>query len=117
MTERIRAGDLTRLITVQQRSTIADSFGQQLTSWTDVKQIYAAIQPLSGRELFQAQAIQSEITHSITVRYDDIFLDPKIVATYRLNYKNRLFDITAANNFDEGDRVMTLLASEGLSDG
>lgn len=115
---RLRAGDLRHLVSVQQRSTTLDSYGQQATLWTEVGQVYAQIEGLSMRELVAAKAVASEVTHQITVRYDDsLWADPRTAATLRIVYGSRYFDLHGAINEDERNRTVTLLASESLARG
>lgn len=117
MTTQMRAGQLNRLVAVQQRSTARDSFGQQVEAWTTIKSVYAYIEALSGSERAAAQSISTDVSHRFTVRYDAIFPDPRVVATYRIVYAGRIFDINAALNVDESNRTIELLASEGLTYG
>ena len=117
MTSRIRAGDLSRLISIQQRTTSQDTFGQQLTTWTEIKKVYALIEALSGTEKLAAQSISTDVSHRITVRYDAIFADPITTSGYRAVYNNRIFNILASMNVDEGDRMIELQAGEGLNRG
>jgi SPP1 family predicted phage head-tail adaptor len=117
MTAPVRAGALTRPVSVESRSTQRDSFGGQSTVWTPVKTVYAAIEALSGSELVAAQQFATEVSHRFTVRYDAIFADPKAATAYRLVYRGRIFNITAPLNIDEADRTIELLASEGLNNG
>lgn len=117
MTAPIRAGDLKRYITIQQRSTTQDSTGGQSLTWTNVKSVYAKIEPLTGRELLAAQQIAAQVSHRLTVRYDPIFADPKTAVAYRVLYNNRIFDVQASMNFEEEDAFVELLAVEGVSQG
>lgn len=117
MSATIRSGDLNRLVTVQQRSTTTDSFGGQVNTWSDVKSVYAKITALGGRELLAAQSYSTDVSHQILVRYDAIFADPRVVAAYRISYASRLFNIFAALNENEENRVVTLIAAEGLNNG
>ncbi|ARK96164.1 phage head closure protein [Burkholderia pseudomallei] len=117
MTTRMRAGQLNRLVAVQQRSTARDSFGQQIETWTTIKPVYAYIEALSGSERAAAQSISTDVSHRFTLRYDAIFADPRVVATYRIVYASRIFDINAALNIDESNRTVELLASEGMTNG
>ncbi len=113
----VRAGQLARRLRIQTRASTQDTFGGQQWIWTDLITIWADIQPLSGRELESAQHMASEISHQITVRYQPIFADTRVVAGYRALYKGRIFNIHASMNEDEKNAVITLLASEGLDDG
>jgi SPP1 family predicted phage head-tail adaptor len=112
----LRAGDLRRLVSVQSRSTSLDAYGAQSLTWTELKKVYAAIDGLSGRELLAAEAVQSEVTHQITVRYDaSLWASPITAAKYRIVYGARYFDIMGMINENERDSIVTLLAAEGLS--
>jgi SPP1 family predicted phage head-tail adaptor len=113
----VRSGDLNRRVTLQQRSTSQDSFGERSQTWLDVMTVWAAIEPLSGRELELAQKLSSEVTHRLTVRYQSSLTDTRAVAGMRALYKSRIFNIQAAMNEDEANVRIHLLATEGLNDG
>lgn len=113
----MRAGDLRHKVSVQQRATGQDTFGGQAADWTEVAQVWARIQPLNGRELMAAAAVQSETTHSIVVRYHPVFSKPGDADKLRIVCHNRIFNITASINEDERNRMVTLAATEGLNDG
>lgn len=113
----MQAGKLRKTIVFQRRDTSRDSVGEQVTTWSDVAQVRAEIIPLSGRELLAAQAVRSELSHQITVRYASFLADPLEVAKMRILYGTRRFNIHSANNLDELNRQVTLLVSEGLNDG
>jgi SPP1 family predicted phage head-tail adaptor len=70
------------------------------------------VAPMSGRELLAAEAVQSSLTHSVSIRY---FAGLK--PSMRIKYGDRLFDIQSVIDEDERHRTMTLLCVEGLSDG
>lgn len=113
----LRSGSLNRRISIQQRSTTNNTFGEQSTTWSTVATVWGEISPLSARELMAAQAVQSEVSHQITVRYQAIFANPKTVAGMRAVYNGRIFNIHGSMNQDERNRVVVLSASEGLNEG
>lgn len=118
----MRAGDLRRRITIQSRDMTQDAAGQQALTWTDyLAGVPCDIQPLIGRELFAAQAAQSEATHTLILRYTDLLADPIKVAGMRAVYVNagitRYFNLTASLDVDERNRQITVVASEGLKFG
>jgi SPP1 family predicted phage head-tail adaptor len=113
----VRAGQLARRLRIQRRNIVQDSFGEPQLTWTDVATVWADIAPLTGRELESAQRMASEVSHQITVRFQPLFADTRVVAGYRAIYKGRIFNIQACMNEDERNAVVTLLASEGLNDG
>jgi len=113
----VRSGNLRKRLTFQTRQTTEDSLGQESTSWVDAFTVWGEIDALTGRELIAAQGVQSSVTHTITVRYRSELQNPKQVAAMRVLYRSRVFDIHAAMNEDERNRVVSILAEEGLNDG
>jgi SPP1 family predicted phage head-tail adaptor len=113
----MRAGDLRKRITFQQRSASVDGYGQQVTTWTDMFTVWAEIEALTARELFAAQSVQSEATHMITVRYRTEFANPSVTNGYRIAYGGRIFNISGATDPDERKRTIKITAAEGLNNG
>ena len=113
----MRAGTLRRRLVIQSRSTSQDTAGEAVATWTTVATVWADIAPISGRELVTAQAISAEISHQITLRYQAALANTKAMAGMRAVYGGRNFNIHAVMNEDERNRMLTLLASEGLNDG
>lgn len=113
----MRAGDMRHRVTFQARSVSKDTFGAQSEQWRDVATVWADVAPLSGRELFAAQAVNVEISHSVTIRYQQQFAGPKAVAAMRIMYGDRLFNIHASMDVDERHRELKLTCSEGLNNG
>lgn len=114
----LRAGDLNRLVSVQQRATTQDAIGGQVHTWTEVKKVYAAIDAAGVKSMMAAQALQTAVTHEITVRYDaDLWADPKVAAKLRLVYGTRTFDVQGMQNVQERNRTVVLTCVEGLSEG
>jgi SPP1 family predicted phage head-tail adaptor len=118
----MRAGDLRRRVTIQTRDTAQDAYGGQVVTWTDyLTGVPADVQALSGRELFAAQTMVTEVTHLITIRYTSLLADPKAVAAMRVVYVNgsvtRYFNISAVTNIDERNKQIDLMCSEGLNNG
>ena len=113
----IRAGQLSRRITLQQQSQTVDSYGQQISTWTDVASVWASIEPSVGRELIAAQAVSLDQPTTITIRWQPAFASPKAVAAMRVVYDGRVFNIHSVTNELEQNSLLTLIASEGLNDG
>jgi SPP1 family predicted phage head-tail adaptor len=113
----ISPGQLRHQVDVQQRSTSQDAMGQQLTTWASVATTWAKIEPYQAKEQVQANQVQAEVSHRITLRHRAIFDDPQAAATYRLVFKSRKFNINGAMNLEERGRYSVLLCTEGRSDG
>jgi SPP1 family predicted phage head-tail adaptor len=116
-TDVTRAGVLRKVVTFQARSTGKDAAGQPLDTWTTQFTSRASIDPLTGRELIQAQIAGASATHQVTVRYRSELADPIVVAKMRILYGSRVFNIQASMNQAESNRVVILQVQEGLNDG
>lgn len=108
----MRAGDLRKRITIEQRSASQSASGEQSHAWTLVAVVSAAVEPMSGRELEKAQAVFAEVSHQVLIRWR-----PGITAKMRVSYDGRLFNIGAVIDENERHRQLTLLCVEGLSEG
>lgn len=115
----MRAGNLRHRITLQRRKQTKDELGQPSLDWVDLPggAISADIQPMTSRERMVAQANQSELTHMVEIRYQAQFSDPRYMATLRIKYGNRIFNIQGSIDPDERHKSLELSCSEGLSDG
>ena len=110
-------GNLRHQITLQQRSNTQDALGQPMLTWVDYLKCSASVKPLSGRELFAAQAVQSEVTHHITIRWREALSDPRVLAAMRVAFKGRYFNIHSAICPLEDQVAIVMEAGEGLSPG
>ena len=108
----IGAGDLNCRVVLQQRDTSVGGFGQQSTNWTDVATLWARIRPLSGREFLSAAAINSELTHMVTIRYR-----AGVTAVMRLSYGGQIYNILSVGDPGPGRVTMELRCSTGLNQG
>lgn len=113
----MRAGELRHLLTFQAKSTAQDELGEPINAWVDVFTCRGKVSPTTGRERLAAQAVQSSVTHSVTVRYVPQLANPKDVAAMRIVFGTRIFDIHDSVNEDERNRMVTLMAEEGLNNG
>lgn len=109
----MRTGNLRRRISIQRKDMTQDSYGQPSLTWVSVADTWADIQPLSGRELEIAQAINAEVSHQVTIRHRE-----GITAAMRIVYQGRYFNITSPPlDVDMRHKEIQLMCSEGLNDG
>jgi len=112
-----RSGDMCHRVTIQAPVITTGEIGGEVKTWQTVATVPASITPTSGRERLAAAAIQSEVSHTILIRWKGIFADPKVIATMRILYGTRIFNIHDSQNVEEGNRIILLSASEGLNHG
>lgn len=105
----IRAGRLRNRLELQTDTATVDEYGDKSPSaWLTTQTVWAAIEPLRGRELFAAQQVKSDVTHKITMRHQ-----PGITSAMRFKEGSRAFNIAAPPiNVRERDRMIEVLCVE-----
>lgn len=103
----MNVGQLRHRVTIQQLTRVEDEGGGYAEVWTEVATVWAAIKPLRGNERYEAQQVQSTLTHKVTIRYRE-----GIKPQMRLTYKGRIFDIESVIDIEERHRWLELLCSE-----
>lgn len=100
-------GELRHRIIIQKQITTQDTFGEQYEEWDNITTVWANINPISGREFFAAESVNSEITHKVRLRYrEDIKPD------MRVSYKGRIFRVESVINEFEKDKLLQLMCRE-----
>ena len=116
----MNAYDLNKRVRIERRGDELDALGQPSTApsnWIEVGTVWAAVEPLTGRERMLAQANRSELSHTVTIRYHAKFANAMEMATRRIVYGSRIFSIQASVDRQEAHRWLNLSCSEGLNDG
>lgn len=103
----MQAGKLRHLLTLQQSADALNPRGEALENWSDVTEVWGAIDPLSGREGFQAQQMYASATHRIRIRHR-----AGMVPKMRFTKGVRVFDIDAVLNVDERNRELVCIVTE-----
>jgi SPP1 family predicted phage head-tail adaptor len=104
----MQAGKLSRRVTIQQKATTQDAYGQPVQTWTDVAEVWADIRDMSGKEYFAAQATQNPVQTKITIRYR-----AGIVPAMRVIYGSDTYNIEAVLGQDKIS--LLLMCSRGLN--
>lgn len=118
----LNAGRLRHRVQIQQSVPVIDSngdaeqnqeTGEVVLYWQEVAEVWAAIEPISGREFIQSAAIQSKITARIIIRYRS-----DINAAMRAIHNGKIYNIEAVlPDPDSGLEWLTLPCSEGVNNG
>lgn len=71
--------DLRHRVTIQRLDeSTRDAAHQIVPSWVDVVTAWARVEPVTGREFFQAGQVQANVTHRVVLRFrTDVTLTPK----------------------------------------
>ena len=103
----MQAGRLRKRIVIQTNTATQDAAGQPIASWANTTTRWMAIEPLSGRELLQAQALAATATHRVRMRYYS-----GLTVRHRLKYGTRYLEINAIRNIDERNAEHECLCTE-----
>ena len=107
----IDPGKMRHCVTFQSFIGAVDSFGDPLSSddtqWADVATVWAAIDPVSGKEFYAVQQSQSEVTHKVRCRYC-----PGLTTAMRIKYGGRLFRIISILDWEERHESLLIMCKE-----
>jgi len=107
----MRSGKLNRRVTIQQLLVTKDEYNADIESWVDLKTVWAYVEPLAGREYWQAKQVVGEITGRITIRYL-----AGVNEKMRIIYGEKTYNILSVINPEEKNRILQLLVKEVLND-
>src|SRR5216684_4568255 len=110
----MRAGSLNRRLHLQKAVMVADAEGTTTETWTDLDTVWAHVDPVSARELFQAGQPEERISHQITIRWRAdvtakmrfLFFATAATATPRIFLIHTMLDP------DEGHRELDCMCEE-----
>ncbi len=109
----MRAGELRHQITIQMATTGRDSVGERTMTWTSGRNTWAGIWPVRGREYFESQQLQSNITHKIRIRHQTLANGTTISPEHRIKFGTRIFNITTPPiNADERNIILDMMCVE-----
>lgn len=98
-----KAGDLRQIITLIRPDTTTGEHNRRTTVWTDVCQVYAKRQEVSGREFYAAHAVNAEDIVSFTIRYRT-----DVDSAWRIRQGTTTYNILEVNHLGEMRDYMTM---------
>ena len=100
----MRAGKLTKRVTLQIKSVTTDGLGSETITWTDHATVWAAIDSITAREYYLAAQETTTVTTKIKIRYRR-----GVTPNWRVKYGNKYFDIEAVIDTGEKHKELILL--------
>jgi SPP1 family predicted phage head-tail adaptor len=107
----VNSGQLDQRIILQTRASGVDALGQESTTWSDTMTIWAAAEPLRGREFFAAGQTQSQVDVRFRVRWRET-----ITPTMRVSWRGDLFDIVSVIEPKGGREQLELMCATASRD-
>lgn len=105
----MQAGPLRHRVTIETKREERDAHGGIVEVWAPLTTVWAAVEPLQGRELFLAQQVDARLSHRVTLRYQ-----ADITPTHRLVFKERALYPVSVQQVEERNRTTVVLATENL---
>ncbi|MGB9845892.1 MAG: phage head closure protein, partial [Desulfotomaculales bacterium] len=84
----MNAGQLRHRVIIQRPTETKDQYKRPAIGWADFATVWAAVEPLSGREFLLAQNTNTELTIRVRIRYLR-----GVTPGMRVKYGDRVFDI------------------------
>jgi SPP1 family predicted phage head-tail adaptor len=100
-------GELRHRVRLQARELTGDGGGGFTESWSDLAEIWADIQPVSGNEIGLGEQLQHRISHEVMIRYR-LGVQPG----QRLIHDGRTLYIMGIVNPSERNAFLTLRCEE-----
>ena len=105
---------LRHLVTIERRTTSLGSYGEDTSAWATLRQVYAGVEPVSGKEYAAAAATQSETTVRIICRYEDV---SDVTTRDRISFGSEYYDIVDTINENTKGRMVSLMCRKGANEG
>ena len=112
----MRSGDLRHRVRVEALGPVRDSHGDVVRdpvtgetdqAWTEVATVWAAVEPLQGREFFASGATQSEVSTRIRMRWR-----PGFTPAMRVVHGADNYDIEAIIHVKSSRRELQLMCKK-----
>lgn len=103
----MEAGKLRHRVTIQSKSATQNSYGEEVITWSTLATVWAAVEPLSGREWLEGRQVTAEVTTRIRIRRrGDVTPEMRVV------YGSKTYDIMAVIEIEEQRREEHLMCQE-----
>lgn len=98
---------LDKKLSFNKKTITIDEYGNHIETWSQYKNIWGNITPISVTNDFSNYISETKITHSIMIRYFN-----KIDINMQISYKDRKFIIKSIINLEEKDKYYKILCEE-----
>ena len=103
----MRAGQLRHQIQLQNGTSVQDSLGQSMPTFTTYATVWAKVEPLRGAEVERGKQIFAECDYKVTIRYRD-----GVKVTDRVVFGSQTFEIGSMVNWAMRNIMLELYCKE-----
>jgi SPP1 family predicted phage head-tail adaptor len=104
------AGKLRHSITIERKVSAPDGAGGVVLTWAAQFNLRAMVKPSAGTESQRHGRLEASTTHKIYLRYA-----AGLLASDRILFKGRYFNIRSILNIEERDLWLEISAQEGVA--
>jgi len=102
----MQAGKLRHRVQLQYPSDTRDAHGGITRSWSTSATVWASVEPLTGRELLDAQQVESQSDTRVRIRYYQ-----GIAPKWRVQHGQHVYNVLHVGDVDVRNREMLLLCT------
>ena len=103
----MKIGSLRHRVTIESQTTTQDAYGGEVITWSEVATVWAAVEPLSGREFMDGRRQEAEINTRIRIRYRS-----GLLPGMRVTWGDHTYDIEAVIERESRRREIWLMCRE-----
>jgi SPP1 family predicted phage head-tail adaptor len=103
----VNVGKMRHRVTLEAPTPSRNQIGEEVQGWAAVADVWASVEPLSGRELWNAQQVQPDVTHRVRMWHR-----PDVRADWRLRHRGRVLNVVAVINREELNEALELVCRE-----
>ncbi len=103
----MNSGIFKQKIKIQKYAKGFDEIGNPQNEWVDYKSDYAYVNGLSGKEYWEAKAVQSESTVVFSMRFKP-FYNGMNTQDYRLVFNSQIYNITNIDNVKFENKIIKI---------
>jgi SPP1 family predicted phage head-tail adaptor len=108
-----KIGRLRHRVEILSPTRTQDDYGEPILSWETWGTRWASVEPLTGRELWQAAQADAVVTHRIRMRAEGV--KGVLMPDWRLKHDGREFEITAIRDVEERDWYLEIDCVEDVA--
>lgn len=102
-------GRLRHRVAIQTAATSRTDSGFATQTWTTQETVWASVEPISGRELMEADQVEGAVTHRVRMRYT-----ANATRKARLVHDSRTLEILAVIDKQDRNSELELLCQEAV---
>ena len=100
----MKAGQLDQRVTIERLTETVEKYGDSTSEWVTLATVWAAVEPLVGREYMAALQVQASVTTRIRMRYR-----PGVTPADRVTHEGRAYSVESVVDVRSARRELVLM--------